>query len=216
MKKRLFAGVAIGAAAMAVTFVALQARTAKEVNRLRVLAGDRFSPPTEARQAITVAVFYAQSMLGKIYDPLMGRFGDPLGKAGCVVCIDVPVRSYQAAGISIPLLLRDAAKKNPEWFSIGPNNPPSSSFFYRRVRNYHPLFQHHPALLADTVPKVGDWVFYGKFHIALVVDVGADGSFRVIEASPLKGRVAVSEGKYMEKTWGRPAFFGRLRLANHG
>lgn len=213
--KRLLIVTAAATSIAGASYLLLKARASREVERLRSIAGDSFAPPVDSSQVATTAVGYAQSMLGMLYDPLMGRFGDPLGKAGCVVCIDVPVRAYQAAGVSLPVLLRESAKSRPEWFSIGPNNPPSSSFFYRRVRNYHPLFKNHPALLADSAPKVGDWAFYGKFHIALVVEVGPDG-FKVIEASPVKGRVAVSDSAYMERTWGRPAFFGRLKQTKHG
>lgn len=186
-------------------------RTKKELARLNGLAGTAFVTPTSLEPVITAAVSYAQTMLKKPYDPLMGRYGDPFGKVGFVVCIDVPVRAYKAAGISMPVLLREAAKEHPTWFNIGPNNPPSSPFFYRRVRNYHPLFRNHPALIADDKPQVGDWAFYGKFHIALVIKAETDGRYEVIEASPRKGHVAVSDGEYMARTWGPPAFFGRLR-----
>ena len=150
-------------------------------------------------------------MLRTPYDPLMGMYGDPFGRVGLVVCIDVPIRSYQAAGVALPLLLKDTARAHPEIFKIEPNNTPGNPFFYRRVRNYAPLFQRHPLLMASKEPQPGDLAFYGAFHIALVVDVRKDGTFDVIEASPRKGRVAVSDGAYMERTWGKPAFFGRIR-----
>lgn len=196
----------------------LSLRTSRELARLDAVAGSTFTAPSSASASssiITAAVAYAHGMLNTPYDPLMGRYGDPFGKTGFVVCIDVPVRAYQAAGISVPALLRAATQEHPEWFSIGPDNSPKNSFFYRRVRNYYPLFRNHPALITDNKPQVGDWAFYGKFHIALVVKADPDGSFEVIEASPKKGRVAVSDGEYMARTWGPPVFFGRLRAATY-
>ena len=187
------------------------ARTAKENARLKEISGKAAGVPADLTAAVAQAVAFAESMEWKPYDPLMGRYGDPFGKLGFVVCIDVPVRAYQAAGIDMPAMLRQAAREHREWFSIGPDNPPSSSFFYRRVRNYHPLFRNHPRLVADPAPRVGDWAFYGKTHIALVVEVEPDGRFVVIEASPHKGRVAYSDSEYMADTWGPPAFFGRLK-----
>lgn len=209
--KRWRLAVVLGLGVAVVVPTALSIKTTREVSRLRAVSGDSFSAPDDKEAAVLSAVSYARSLLGKPYDLLMGRFGDPLGKVGFIVCIDVPVRAYQAAGLSMPALLRESAKQHPEWFAIGPDNPPSSSFFYRRVRNYHPLFKNHPSLVVDSKPKVGDWAFYGTTHIAIVVSVQSDGKFEVIEASPVKGRTAVSGGDYMAATWGEPAFFGRLR-----
>jgi hypothetical protein len=150
-------------------------------------------------------------MVGTSYDPLMGRFGDPLGKMGLVVCIDVPVRAYQDAGFSLPSRLREISAQNPSWFTIDANNSPSNPFFYRRVRNYYPLFQNDPLLEAGAKPQPGDWAFYGKTHIAIVSSVNPDGSYEVIEASPFKGSVDYSDDSYMAMTWGEPDFFGRLK-----
>ena len=187
--------------------------TGREIARLNRIAGTAFTPPASMNAAIDQAKAYAQTMLGHPYDPLMGRLGDPFGKIGFVVCIDVPVRSYQSAGVAMPALLKESAQQHPEWFSIGPANSPTNSFFYRRVKNYFALFKHHPQLVADTKPQVGDWAFYDTSHIALVVDAAPDGSFKVVEASPVKGRVAISDGKYMSRTWGPPSFFGRIRTS---
>jgi len=157
------------------------------------------------------AASYARSMLRIPYDPLMGKYNDFLGKAGFVVCIDVPLRSYLWAGVSMPALLKRSAKEHPEWFKIGPDNSPGNPFFYRRVRNYYYLFMSHLELVHDQTPKPGDWAFYGRTHIALVISVEKDGWFEVIEASPKRGRVVISTSDYMEKTWGRPDFFGRIK-----
>ncbi len=204
------AGLAL-ALALSVSFVAHR-REARRLNGFVPATLDAGSWPLAhvLPEKRNEAVAYARSMLTTPYDPLMGMYGDPFGKVGFVVCIDVPVRAYKAAGVSLPALLRESAKAHPDWFQIGPQNPPSSPFFYRRVRNYYDLFQHHPWLEFSGKPEVGDWAFYGKSHIALVEQVRPDGSFEVIEASPRKMRVAESDGEYMARTWGPPAFFGRL------
>ena len=161
------------------------------------------------------AVDYARSMLNIPYDPLMGRYNDFFGKAGFVVCIDVPLRSYLRAGISMPAMLKTCSKEHPEWFKVGANNSPNNSFFYRRVRNYYDLFEHHPNLETDQDPKPGDWMFFGRHHIGLVISVDKDGNYKAIEANPFKGRVVVSDRNYIEQTWGAPAFFGRIKYRSN-
>lgn len=157
------------------------------------------------------AVTYAESMLNTPYDHLMGKFDDLLGRAGLVVCIDVPVRSYLNAGVSMPGLLKESAAKNPDWFRINENNFPSNKFFYRRVRNYFDLFKNHSMLEAGVTPRVGDWAFYGRIHIAMVTIVNEDGSYDLIEANGERMRVVRSTSEYMEESWGVPSFFGRVR-----
>ena len=201
--------------ALSLVAIVANRRHRQEMARLQTLATRPEAPnwpgPAEVAPARQAAIEYARSILRTPYDPLMGMYGDPLGRVGLVVCIDVPIRAYQAGGVSLPLLLKDTARAHPEIFDIGPNNSPSNPFFFRRVRNYAPLFQRHPLLLSSKEPRPGDMAFYGGFHIALVIEVRKDGSFDVIEASPRKGHVAVSDGAYMERTWGKPAFFGRIR-----
>jgi len=121
------------------------------------------------------------------------------------------LRAYSAAGISMPALLREAVREHPEWFAIDPKNQPDDRLFCRRVWNYSPLFRTHPRLTADRKPQAGDWVFCGKRHVGLVVEVGDDGGFLVAEASPMKGRVVLSDAGYMKRIWGPPVLFGRLR-----
>ena len=157
------------------------------------------------------AADYALSMKNIPYDPIMGKFHNMMGKAGLVVCIDVPVRSWLRAGLSMPALLKQSASINPEWFKIDQSNHPDSPFFYRRVRNYYRLFEKHPGLVRDDKPQVGDWAFYGTTHIALVVGAPENGDIKLVEASPFKFRVTVSTIKEMEKTWGPVSFFGRIR-----
>jgi hypothetical protein len=111
----------------------------------------------------------------------------------------------------MPEVLEQSASAHPEWFTIDPSNHPDSPFFYRRVRNYYPLFEKHPGLVHDNKPQVGDWAFYGTTHIALVSAVSENGDIELVEASPFKMRVAVSTIEEMKQTWGPPSFFGRIR-----
>jgi hypothetical protein len=150
-------------------------------------------------------------MLGIPYDPLMGGFNNALGRRGFVVCIDVPVTAYENEGIPITKILKDSAREHPEWFEISPQNSPNNPYFYRRVRNYYPLFKNHPDLEASDHPRPGDWAFFGRFHIALVSSIGPYGAYRVVEANPHWLHVRISTQEYMDKTWGPAAFFGRIK-----
>jgi hypothetical protein len=175
---------------------------------------DVFSDPdadNDGRPNSTQSADYALSMKNIPYDPLMGKFHDMMGKAGMVVCIDVPVRSSLRAGLSMPALLKQSASIHPGWFEIDSTNHPDNPFFYRRVRNYYQLFERHPRLARDDKPQVGDWAFYGTIHIALVTSVSENGDIRLVEASPFKRRVAVSTIDEMEKIWGPASFFGRIK-----
>jgi len=79
------------------------------------------------------------------------------------------------------------------------------------VWNYAPLFRSYSRLAVDSKPQVGEWAFYGKRHVGLVVEAGPDGRFQVIEASPVRGHVMLSDSQYMERVWGAPTCFGRLK-----
>ncbi len=207
----LLAGAALSAMVLVLAWRHSKQLAELQENAKEVFLRPEFNSFSRLVQARQKAVDYARSMVGTPYDPLMGRHGDPFGRIGFVVCIDVPIRSYLNAGVSLPALLKQSAREHPELFKIGPNNSPSNRFFYRRVRNYFPLFQRHPALTVSDSPQVGDWAFYGRTHIALVVEAMGDSRFSVVEASPMKRRVSVSDGQYMERTWGPPSFFGRIR-----
>lgn len=163
-----------------------------------------------APDAAAQAVAYARSMWA-LYDPLKGRYGDPLTRFGFVVCIDVPLRAYASAGVSLPELLRRAAREHPEWFKLGPGNLPRSPFFTRRVRNYSDLFSNHPDLEISSSPRPGDLAFYGRWHIGLVTEVASDGSYTVAETSGPIFPVAERGDAAMRRSCGKPSFFGRLR-----
>lgn len=154
---------------------------------------------------------YARSMRFIPYDPLMGKYRDALGRAGMVVCIDVPVRASLAAGLAFPELLRQSAAAHPEWFRISSYNSPGNPYFYRRVRNYRWMFERHPRLMLDRSPRPGDWAFYDYWHIAFVTEVAPDGTFKLIEASPKYLRVVETTGEEMEDTWHVTPVFGRVK-----
>jgi len=161
------------------------------------------------------AVKHGHEMINTPFDLLMGRHDNLLGKAGFVVCVDVPTRSYLRSGVAMPGLLKKCSKEHPEWFHIDQTNNPSSEFFYRRVRNYYDLFKHHPNLEAGNQPKPGDWIFYGRFHTALVDSVDADGNYKAVEACLENGRVAVRNRKRLEMFHGKPDFFGRIKYRSN-
>lgn len=178
---------------------------AREAARLDAALAGGPAPDPAAR-----AVAYARSMRA-LYDPLKGMYGDPLRRLGFVVCVDVPLRAYASAGVSLPELLRRAAREHPGWFKLGPDNPPKSPFFVRRVRNYSDLFSNHPDLETSASPRPGDLAFYGRWHIGLVTEVAPDGSYTVAEARGPILPVTERGDAALTKRWGKPSFFGRLR-----
>lgn len=191
----------------------VRVRKARLLKALGEIPQDRAVPlkADEAESVRARAVAGARAMRWLPYDPFMGTHGDPLTPWGFVVCIDVPLRAYRAAGVSLAALLKESAQTQPGWFKIGPENAPDNRFFYRRVRNYNDLFRNHPALEASPTPKAGDLAFFGRWHIALVTEATPDGAWRAVEATPRVWGVKESGNDYLEKLWGKPEFFGRLR-----
>ncbi len=192
----------------------LRERTAAELGRLDAAAGESFIPPANeaARRSLAAAAStYGRSMTGKLFDPLVGRWGGVLAKIGFVECTDVPVRAYQAAGVPIKILLRRSASEHPEWFETSPDNLIGNRLFFHRAWNYLSLFRNHTALTVGTEPQTGDWVFYGKKHVGLVIETGKYGNFLAAEASPVRGRVVLSDAAYLKRVWGSPTAFGRLK-----
>ncbi|MDE2292162.1 MAG: hypothetical protein KGL53_08775 [Elusimicrobia bacterium] len=212
MRRMLFAASGLALVLLLGAALAAWCRAA-ESSRLAAAIKEQVPVPLPAARAEGVrerAVAYARSM-GAPYDPLMGEYGDPFGRLGFVVCVDVPIRSYMSAGVSLPGLLRAAAHEHPEWFRIGPGNAPSNRFFYRRVRNYVDLFRRDPALEASETPRPGDLAFFGRWHVALVTHGGLDGTWKAVEASGPSVFVREWDGDVLTERWGAPAFFGRLR-----
>lgn len=212
MRRSLALGLSVAAAALLAACV-VRWRGADLLAELGRIAQDTPVPVPEARADAVRArvVAGARAMRWLPYDPLMGMYGDPLGPWGFVVCIDVPLRAYRAAGVPLAALLKASALSHPGWFKIGPDNSPDNRFFYRRVRNYNDLFRSHPSLAASPAPQAGDLAFFGRWHIALVTEVAPDGSWRAVEASPRVWGVKESGDAYLIRQWGRPEFFGRVR-----
>jgi len=150
----------------------------------------------------------ARDLLGTFTDPLHGQYGNLLGRAGFVVCVDVPVTAWLRAGVPFPALLRASAAAHPEWFALDAQNRPDDANFVRRTRNYRALFTHHPDLVVDARPHLADWAFYGETHVALVSAVDGAG-YTVIEAyGPTVERRGGAE---VERRIGATAEFGRTR-----
>lgn len=186
-------------------------RNARLLATLESIPQDTAVPLKDAAHSRARAIAEARAMRWLPYDPFMGTRGDPLTPWGFVVCIDVPLRAYRAAGVPLADLLKESALAHPWWFKIGPDNSPDNRFFYRRVRNYNDLFRNHPALEASATPRPGDLVFFGRWHIALVTEATPDGDWRAVEATPRVWGVKESGHDYLVKQWGPPEFFGRLK-----
>ena len=130
----------------------------------------------------------ARQLIGVLYDPIQGLYGDFFGKRGLIVCMDVPRIAYRNAGTSLKKLLEDDWRAHPGRYGKkdgGPGDP----FFDRRARNLYTYCRHNGCLDLEGPPKPGDVVFMSATpkarisHIALVTDVAADGSYRVVESS---------------------------------
>jgi uncharacterized protein YijF (DUF1287 family) len=128
----------------------------------------------------------AEKLVGTLYDPLKGGYGNIGGKMGFIVCIDVPRIAYANAGIYFQSLLTEDFKNHPEHYDTQNGmNTPGTPYFFRRVRNVYDyakgnglLIQHSPT------PKVDDIVFYGRYHATMVVNVYPDGTYDEVEAHP--------------------------------
>lgn len=128
----------------------------------------------------------AKQLVGTLYDPLKGEYGNIGGKLGFIVCIDVPRLAYNQAGISFKQLLTNDFNNHPEHYQTEHGlNTPKTPFFFRRVRNVYDYAKGNQKLIKNAeTPKVADIVFYGRYHATLVTAVYADGTYDEIEADP--------------------------------
>lgn len=130
----------------------------------------------------------ARKLRGVLYDPLQGLFGDLGGRAGFIVCMDVPVIAYRNAGASIRSLLESAYRRHPEHFDPQ-DGKPGNPFFHRRARNLFAFCRGSGRLSQDGPPQPADVAFFSRgskgmiAHIALVSEASAGGKVRVTEAS---------------------------------
>jgi uncharacterized protein YijF (DUF1287 family) len=130
----------------------------------------------------------AKSLVGVLYDPLKGGHGNIGGKLGFIVCIDVPRIAYADAGISLDQLLKNDYTQHPDHYQTqGGTNTPATPYFYRRVRNVYDYARANGMLVSNAEkPKVGDIVFYSRYHATLVVGTHKDGTYDEVSASPEK------------------------------
>jgi hypothetical protein len=150
----------------------------------------------------------ALAEVGRPADPLMGKYGNLLGRAGFVVCVDIVADAWLAAGRPLAALLADTAGAHPEDFTLSADNSPDDPAFPRRVRNLRDLFAHEPRLVLDTRPQPGDLAFYGRSHVALVTGLrGAD--YDVVEAYDVFS--GVRAGCVVETRGFGDVVFGRVR-----
>lgn len=158
----------------------------------------------------------ARKLIGLWYDPAQGYLNDIGGKMGLIVCMDVPRLAYRNAGTSIRKLLTDDYKAHPEHYGKRDGRP-GDPYFDRRARNLYSYCKHNGCLDLVGPPQPGDVVFMSHSqtgwitHIALVSEVGADGKYRVVEASRDEWYITREEdgGKMLGRGWifrgfGRP------------
>lgn len=128
----------------------------------------------------------AKQLVGVLYDPLKGGHGNIGGNMGFIVCVAVPRIAYADAGISLDQLLKNDFAHHPDHYQTQKGtNTPATPYFYRRVRNVYDYARNNGQLVANaTYPKVGDIVFYSRYHATLVVGTYSDGTYDEVEASP--------------------------------
>lgn len=130
----------------------------------------------------------ARKLVGLWYDPAQGYLNDVGGKLGLIVCMDVPRLAYRNAGTSIRKLLEDDYKAHPDHYGKRDGRP-GDPYFDRRARNLYSYCKHNGCLDMKGPPDPGDVIFMSRSqtgwisHIALVSHVGADGKYKVVEAS---------------------------------
>ncbi|MBI3549767.1 MAG: DUF1287 domain-containing protein [Elusimicrobia bacterium] len=130
----------------------------------------------------------ARKLVGVWYDPLQGYLNNIGGRAGFIVCMDVPTIAYRNAGASIRRLLEADYRAHPGHYGKRDGNP-GDPYFDRRARNLYSYCKHNGCLDEDGPPEPGDVVFMSRSrsgwisHIALVSSVETSGTYRVIEAS---------------------------------
>ncbi|MCO7125383.1 DUF1287 domain-containing protein [Sporolactobacillus shoreicorticis] len=130
----------------------------------------------------------AKRLAGVLYDPLKGGHGNIGGKMGFIVCIDVPRIAYADAGISLDQLLKNDYAQHPNHYQTqNGTNTPATPYFYRRVRNVYDYAKANGMLVRRaSKPKIGDIVFYSRYHATLVVGTHKDGTYDEVSASPEK------------------------------
>ncbi len=149
----------------------------------------------------------ARALKGVFYEYLKGKYNNLGGRLGFLVCIDVPRIAYAKAGIDFEPLLKKDFTINKSYYDVeGGSNTPESPFFSRRVRNYYAFFEANNQLIKQCKqPQVGDLVFYGRYHVALVSGVHEDGTYNEIETAPWTGFVV----EHKNKNW-VPIDVGRM------
>jgi len=141
----------------------------------------------------------ADKLVGVLYDPLKGGYGNIGGKMGFIVCIDVPRMAYANAGIYFQDLLTEDYKAHPEHYDDQNGlNTPDTPYFFRRVRNVFDFAAGNGYLIHNSkTPEAGDIVFYGRYHATMVTRVYQDGTYDEVEADPK----LIFVQKHIHKKW---------------
>ncbi|MGV3488542.1 MAG: thrombospondin type 3 repeat-containing protein [Tuberibacillus sp.] len=142
----------------------------------------------------------ASQLVGILYDPLKGGYGNIGGKMGFIVCIDVPRIAYEHAGIYFQDLLTEDFNSHPEHYDAQNGmNTPKTPYFFRRVRNVYDFAKGNGYLIENSAkPRIGDIVFYGRYHATMVTKVYQNGAYYdEIEADPK----LIFVKKHIHKKW---------------
>ncbi|MGE5480713.1 MAG: DUF1287 domain-containing protein [Chloroflexota bacterium] len=149
----------------------------------------------------------ARKLKGTFYEYFKGLYENIGGKAGFLVCYDVPRIAYRKAGLSLDVLLREDYAKNKDNYNPEKGiNLPNTDYFFRRTRNLYAYCEGNGKLIKNCLkPRPGDVLFYGRYHITLVIEVNPDGTINEVESAP--ETIFITEHK--NKKW-RPMDVGRL------
>jgi uncharacterized protein YijF (DUF1287 family) len=157
----------------------------------------------------------ARELVGTLYDPLRGEYGNIGSKLGFIVCSDVPNIAYGRAGFSFEAALRSDFKKHPEAYDSSHGNDPRNPYFHRRARNLFSYFKSTGSFIPPNgVSQVADLVFYRRSnndvvsHVALVSEV-TESDFRVVESSRQTATTREVSGESVESRGWVLAGFGR-------
>jgi len=181
MKRAVLAGLILFAGIAGIGFYAFAGG--------HVYRGAVQDPPSSSNNVERARVVEeARKLVGIWYDPLQGYLGNIGGRAGLIVCMDVPVIAYRNAGASIRRLLEADYAAHPDRYGVRSGSP-GDPFFHRRARNLYAYCKGNDRLDLHGPPQPGDVVFMSRTpnsaisHIAVVSQVQSDGSYSVVEAS---------------------------------
>jgi hypothetical protein len=135
----------------------------------------------------------ARKQRGVIYDFSRGKYDNKFSKFGFIVCADLIDIAFSKAGYPLEYEMKNDYRINFDKYQ----DSPTTGYFFRRTRNIHQFCEDKNFLIRRCKkPEVGDIVFYGQYHVALVTRILDKGRYCQIEALP--NQIIVME---TEKVW---------------